>query len=126
MSIPLLNNWQVTINNTIQWASTPTNPRVALGFFSSLAHPSDPQIQLIEYNNGALDVLKQNGNKLQSLKWANPLTVSLISNTLTVSSPAGTYSVSLPSFPLAYITGGSTESDICSGGEVDAEVEVVP
>lgn len=131
MSIPLLNNWQVTCNNTVQWASTTNNPRVALGFFSSLTDPGNASIQLVEYSNGALDVVKHdavdpNGYKLKTLQWSNPLTVSLISGTLTVSSPAGSYSVSLPGFRLAYITGGSTESDICSGGEVNAEVEVVP
>ena len=134
MSIPLLNNWQVTINNTIQWAPTSNNPRIGIGLFSSLAHPGDPSIQIIEYNDGSIDIVEHNsdnpnGYKLltpSTLKWANPLTVSLISGTLTVSSPAGSYSVSLPNFPLAYITGGSTESDICSGGEVNAEVEVAP
>ena len=134
MSIPLLNNWQVTINNTIQWASTTNNPRVALGFFSSLANPGDPSIQLIEYNDGSIDIVEHNSDNPNSyklptpstLKWANTLTISLISDTLTVSSPAGSYSVSLPGFRLAYITGGSTELDSCSGGEVDAEVEVVP
>jgi hypothetical protein len=134
MSIPLLNNWQVTYNNTVQWASTPTNPRVALGFFSSLAHPSDPSIQVIEYNDGSIDIVAHNsdnpnGYKLptpSTLKWANLLTVSLISDTLTVSSPAGSYSVILPGFRLAYITGGSTELDSCSGGEVDIQVTTPP
>jgi hypothetical protein len=127
MSIPLLNNWQVTCNNTVQWASTINNPRVALGFFSSLVDPGNASIQLIEYSNGALDVIKHdaghpNGYALQTLQWSNPLTVSLISDTLTVSSPAGSYSVILPGFRLAYITGGSTELDSCSGGEVDIQV----
>ena len=125
-SIPLLDNWQVTINNTIQWASTTSNPRVALGFYSSLADAGAPSIQIIEYNDGSLDVVNQDGTKLQTGKWANPLTISLISGTLTVSSSAGSYHISLPSFSLVYITAGSTESDTCSGGEVDAKVEAVP
>ena len=134
MSIPLLNNWQVTCNNTVQWASTTNNPRVALGFFSSLANPGDPSIQIIEYNDGSIDIVEHNsdnpnGYKLptpSTLKWANPLTVSLISGTLTVSSSAGSYSVSLPNFPLAYITGGSTELDSCYGGEVDIQATTPP
>lgn len=128
MSIPLLNNWQVTCNNTVQWASTTNNPRVALGFFSSLDDPGNRSIQLVEYSNGALDVFAHdadhpNGYKRQTLQWSNPLTVSLISDTLTVSSPAGSYSVTLPGFRLAYITGGSTQLDSCYGGYVDIQVK---
>jgi len=133
MSIPLLNNWQVTINNTVQWAPTSNNPRIGIGLFSSLAHPTDPSIQVIEYNDGSLDVVKHdsadpNGSKIspQTLKWAKPLTISLISDTLTVSSPAGSYSVILPGFRLAYITGGSTELDSCSGGKVDIQATTPP
>jgi len=134
MSIPLLNNWQVTINNTVQWAPTSNNPRIGIGLFSSLAHPTDPSIQVIEYNDGSIDIVAHNsdnpnGYKLptpSTLKWANLLTVSLISDTLTVSSPAGSYSVILPGFRLAYITGGSTELDSCSGGEVDIQVTTPP
>lgn len=105
---------------------------MALGFFSSLAKPSDFSIQLIEYANGALDVVKHdsdhpNGYKIHDipLRWSNSLTMSLISDTFIVSSPSGSFTTSFPGFRLAYITAGSTQSDICYGGEFDIQVEVV-
>jgi hypothetical protein len=121
--------WVATINNTIQWGSTSNNPRVALGFFSSLARPEDPSIQIVEYKDGSLDVLTHNsanpnGVKIssQTLKWTNTLTISLISGKLLVSSSAGTFSYDFPDFSLAYVTAGSTESNICSGGEVIVKI----
>jgi hypothetical protein len=126
-------NWIVTINNTIQWESSPNNPRVALGLFSSLARPEDLSIQIIEYKDGTLDVLKHdsanpNGVKIspQTLKWTNPITLSLVSGKLLISSSGGTFSYDLPSFSLAYVTAGSTESNTCSGGEVAILVSPSP
>lgn len=128
----LLNNWKATINNTIQWGSPnrDPSPRIVLGFFSSMASPRDPSIQLIAYNNGSIDVISHNsthpnGYKLQTLKWANSLTISHISNTLTILSPGGDFQTSFPSFGLAFITCGSTQSDTCSGGKVEIQVECV-
>lgn len=140
-AIPLLSNWKVTIDNSVQWAPNQLNPRVALGFYSSLANPGNLSIQLVEYSDGspptldinAHDTTHPSGYTLKSIHWANPLTISLVSNTLNVSSPSGTYVTSFPSFRLAYITAGSTpliggtnESGICVGGEVDIQVEVLP
>lgn len=123
-AIPLLSNWTVTSNNTVQWATSSNTPRVAEGFYSSLANPGNLSIQLIEYSTGSLDIIAHdpnhtNGYKLQTIVWSNPLTISLVNGILNVSSPSGTYAVSFPSFSLAYITGGSTESDISTGGQVD-------
>ena len=126
-AIPLFENWKVAFNNTIQWGSPQDNPCVVTGFFSSLASPKNLSIQIVEYYNNVSDVIihdasNPNGSKITSMSWSNPLTISLVSNTLTVSSPAGTYAGSFPSFRLAYITAGSTESRICYGGEVENEV----
>ncbi len=129
VSIPLLSNWTVTLKNTLQWEQSSGNPRAAIGLFSSLADPGDPSIQIIEYQDGALDVVVHDSEhpdcyKLDTydMKWTDRLTVSLISDILIISSPAGSYSTSLPSFPLAYVTGGSTESNVCNGGEVNIQV----
>jgi len=133
-AIPLLSNWTVTSNNTVQWSPSLNNPRAAEGFYSSLADPGNLSIQLIEYSDGFLDIIAHDANHtkgytLETINWSNPLTISLISDTLKVSSPAGTYVTSFPSFRLAYITAGSTllianpeESGICTGGEVDKTV----
>jgi hypothetical protein len=65
------------------------------------------------------DASNPNGSKVTSMSWSNPLTVSLISGKLNVSSSAGTFDYGFPSFPLAYITTGSTnKSYACYGGEV--------
>jgi hypothetical protein len=47
-----------------------------------------------------------------------------VSDILNVSSPAGAYVGSFLSFRLEYITGGSTESHISIGGNVD--IQAVP
>jgi hypothetical protein len=133
-AIPLLGNWKVIINNTVQWVPFQDNPRVALGFYSSLASPGNLSITLVEYNNTCLDIIAQNGSKLlNNTYWSNPLAISLASNTLNVSSPAGTYTIIFPSFRLAYITAGSTPLiphtnvlGVCSGGQVGIIVPEFP
>jgi hypothetical protein len=130
-AIPLLDNWSVTFNNTVQWGSPTNNPRVAMGFFSSLASKYNLSIQTVEYYNGVMDVVihdasNGNGLKVTSMSWSNPLTISLISGVFSVSSSAGTFNYSFPSFPLAYITAGSTEVDVCYGGEVDVQTPPSP
>jgi hypothetical protein len=127
-AIPLLGNWTATINNTIQWQKS-DNPRVELGFYSNLVSNTSLSIQIVEYDNGYLDIVLHDFNcaggcKIASINWSNPLTVSLVSNTLNVSSPAGAYVTSFPNFRLEYITAGSTKSQICAGGKVD--IQAVP
>jgi hypothetical protein len=127
-AIPLLGNWTATVNNTVQWAPSQDNPRVVIGFFSSLASPKNLSIQIVEYNNDIMDVVIHNAtypNGLNishpSLNWVNPLNVSLLSGNLTISGSSGTlFTYRFQNFNLAYITGGSTQADICSGGEVEA------
>jgi hypothetical protein len=137
-AIPLLNPWTVSVNNTVLWASSQNNPRVGLGFYSSLDYKANLSIQLIEYNSGVLDInihneTYPNGMTITSIHWSNPLTISLGSDILNVSSRAGAYSTSFPSFSLAYITAGSTPlipntniSGICSGGQLDIQINQVP
>ena len=126
-AIPLLDNWSVTFNNTVNWGSPVDNPRVVIGFFSSMAYSTNLSIQTVEYYNGVMDIVIHDANEpnglniATSMSWANPLTISLVSDVLHVSSSAGSFDYSFQSFPLAYITAGSTESDVCYGGEVDIQ-----
>jgi hypothetical protein len=131
-AIPLLSNWKAIINNTVVWALSEKNPCVVLGFYSSLASPKNLSIQIVEYNNDAMDVVIHNatypnGHKINppSLNWVNPLNVSLMSGNLTISGSSGVlFAYRFQEFDLAYITGGSTQADVCSGGEV--QVRTVP
>jgi membrane protein DedA with SNARE-associated domain len=73
------------------------------------------------------DASSPNGSKIKSMSWSNPLTVSLISGRLKISSSAGTFDYGFTSFPLAYITAGSTDKTyVCSGGEVDIWARTEP
>jgi len=131
-AIPLLDNWAVTFDNTIQWETHASTPRVVIGFFSSLASPTNLSIQIVEYYDNIVSVVihdtsHPNGVEVKSMSWSNPLTVSLISGTLKVSSSAGAFNYAFPSFPLAYITAGSTDkSYMCYGGEVDIQARAEP
>jgi hypothetical protein len=133
--LPPLNNWKVTINNTIQWANPNFNPppRVALSFYSSSPYGIYSCVQLVEYNDGKLDILwatnySGGGHKLATIHWniCNPVTISLISDTLTVTSPAETFSTPWTGFQLAFLFGGSTQANECYGGQVYAQVEGIP
>jgi hypothetical protein len=132
IAIPLLDPWYVTLNNTLTWTSL-DNPRAGIGLYSSLAYPGNLSIQIIEYdNNHTMDVVIHNatypnGHRISpaGLNWSNPLTVSLMPGNLNISSPNGTlFTYVFQSFNLTYITGGSTQADIPSGGEID--VRVIP
>jgi parallel beta-helix repeat protein len=122
-AIPLLMNWTVTFKNTIQWQPSQNTSRVALSF-SGVPSETNVSIQIIEYNNNITDLVIYNATGLltsaTNLTWSNPLTVSLANDLLNVSSPTAiSFTYNLSSFRLAYITAGSTESDISTGGEVD-------
>jgi hypothetical protein len=127
-AIPLLDNWAVTFNNTVQWGSPQDNPCAVIGLFSSLASPANASIQIVEYENDVMDIVIRNasnpsGLNIISMSWSNPLTVSLISGNLHVSSSAGTFDYGFQSFPLAYVTAGSANNSyVCYGGEVDVQV----
>jgi hypothetical protein len=133
IAIPLLSNWNVTLNNTLTWASS-DNPRAGIGFYSSLADPGNLSIQIIEYDNHAMDVVIHNSTYSNGLKispaglaWSNPLTVSLLSGNLTISGSNGLlFTYDFQGFNLTYITGGSTQSDICPRGEIDVIPEFSP
>jgi hypothetical protein len=129
IAIPLLANWSVTLNNTLVWASS-DNPCAGIGFYSSLADPGNLSIQIIEYDNHRMDVVIHNStystNALPispaGLNWPNPLTVSLVSGNLSISGSNGVlFTYGFQSFNLTYIAGGSTQADICSGGDVDLQ-----
>jgi hypothetical protein len=126
-AIPLFDNWAVTFNNTIQWRSSVDNPCVVIGLFSSLASNTSLSIQIVEYHNGVMDVVihdasSPSGKKVKSMSWSNPLTISLISGGLKISSSAGSFDYDFKSFPLAYITAGSTDkSYVCYGGKVNIQ-----
>lgn len=130
IAIPLLDNWNVTFNNTLGWENSSDNPRVGIGFYSSLADSGNLSIQIVEYDNHAMDVLIHNATYSTNpfkispagLTWSNPLTVSLVSGNLSISSSSGAlFTYGFQSFNLTYITGGSTQANICSGGKVDLQ-----
>jgi hypothetical protein len=55
-AIPLLGNWTVTMNNTVQWQKS-DNPRIEQGFYPNLVSNTSLSIQIVEYNDGHLDIV---------------------------------------------------------------------
>lgn len=124
--------YEVEIENSVEWFSKTTNPRVVIGLWEDLSSPSNPSIQIVMYENGALDVVVHNstypnGERIAGIlggqdRWVNPILIKMGNEGFSVSSLDRQiiehHTSSFKGFRLNEISAGSTQRDYALNGQV--------